>query len=74
MKSKHFIYLIALATGVVWFAGSHADAVSENVPIAVAPETTYQFETVPEGTQVTHEFKIQNKGTAPLIIEKVNTG
>ena len=74
MKPKHLIYFIIFAVGAAWFAGSHADTVSENAPIAVAPEATYQFKTVPEGTQVTHEFKIQNKGTAPLIIERVNTG
>jgi len=74
MKPKHFIFFIVFAMGAAWFAGTHAGTVSENVPVAVAPRDTYQFETVPEGTQVTHEFKIQNQGTAPLIIEKVNTG
>ena len=74
MKPKHLIYIVVFAVGAAWFAGSHAGTVSENVPIAVATEGTYQFEPVPEGTQVTHEFKIQNKGTAPLIIERVNTG
>jgi len=74
MKPKYLIFLIIFAIGAVWFSGSHADTVSEDVPIAVAPEATYQFEPVPEGTQVTHEFKIQNKGTAPLRIERVNTG
>jgi hypothetical protein len=43
-------------------------------PQAVVLQPQYQFESVPEGREVVHEFRIQNKGTAPLLIEKVQTG
>jgi len=46
------------------------------VPDAAAffPQTTYEFEPVVEGTRVIHEFRIQNRGSVPLKIEKVRTG
>ena len=47
---------------------------AEKRPLAVIPEQTYEFVPVVEGSLVTHDFIIQNKGTAPLVIEKVKTG
>ena len=47
---------------------------TEKKPLAVIPEQTYEFVPVVEGSLVTHDFVIQNKGTAPLVIEKVKTG
>jgi len=46
----------------------------EKRPLAVIPEQTYEFVSVLEGSLVTHDFILQNKGTAPLVIEKVKTG
>jgi len=43
-------------------------------PKAVAPEPRFVFPVVVEGTQVTHDFVIENRGTAPLNIIKVQTG
>jgi len=43
-------------------------------PSAVVPESRYTFDQVTDGTEVTHGFVIQNKGTAPLNIESVKTG
>jgi hypothetical protein len=43
-------------------------------PVAVLPVRSYEFEAVPDGVEVRHDFVIQNKGTAPLFISKVNTG
>jgi hypothetical protein len=43
-------------------------------PSAVVPESRYTFDQVTDGTQVTHCFVIQNKGTAPIDIESVKTG
>jgi hypothetical protein len=45
-----------------------------NVPPVFVPETRYKFDPVLEGTEITHDFIVQNKGTAPLKIEKVRTG
>ncbi len=43
-------------------------------PAAFVPESRYTFPTVIDGTKVTHDFIIKNKGDAPLAIEKVKTG
>jgi hypothetical protein len=43
-------------------------------PSAFFPETAYEFTPVLDGSKVVHEFAIQNKGTATLKVEKVNTG
>ena len=47
---------------------------TEKRPLAVIPEQTYEFIPVVEGSLVTHDFIIQNRGTATLVIEKVKTG
>jgi len=43
-------------------------------PFAFVPAVLYEFAPVLDGTEVTHDFIIQNKGTAPLEIEKVKSG
>jgi len=43
-------------------------------PSVLVSESRYTFPTVIDGTEVTHDFTIQNKGDAPLVIEKVKTG
>jgi len=75
MKPKHLTYLLILigAIGAFSTVSAVADSASQDSPIAFVPEKSYEFKTIPEGTQVTHTFKIQNKGTAPLRIEKVKT-
>ena len=47
-------------------------AVSEMTPKAFLPVTKWEFEPVIDGQEVVHEFTIQNKGNAPLNIERVN--
>ncbi len=74
MRPKHLFYLLFFGIVAVCAGRASADTDTGDVPIAHVPEDTYQFEPVPEGTQVTHTFKIQNKGTAILKIEKVRTG
>jgi hypothetical protein len=43
-------------------------------PTAVFPEKTYHFDPILEGLAVTHVFKVQNKGTAELLIQRVKPG
>ena len=44
------------------------------VPELYIPDKSYQFENVPAGQTVTHDFILYNKGTAPLHITRVKTG
>ena len=48
--------------------------VLSQTPQAVVPESHFEFESVVEGREVVHAFQIQNRGQAPLVIEKVKTG
>ena len=41
---------------------------------AYLPVDNYKFDTIVEGDEIDHYFIIQNTGTAPLNIEKVETG
>ena len=61
---------------MIFFTTCHVAAKNsaEKRPLAVIPEQTYEFVPVVEGSLVTHDFIIQNKGTAPLVIEKDKTG
>jgi hypothetical protein len=47
--------------------------VSLKLPLAHLPALRYEFEPVMEGRKVTHDFVVQNKGSAPLEIQKVKT-
>ncbi len=43
-------------------------------PVAFTPDLIFGFKPVPEGTIITHEFTIKNKGNAVLHIKRVKTG
>ncbi len=74
MKRKRSIILMMICCLLLAGAISWTEASAEGQPIAVLPEIRYEFEPVPDGTQIHHDFIIQNKGTATLKIEKVRTG
>lgn len=60
-----FVCLIGLLlTAPLVFAG----------PKAVIASSVHEFDAVPDGTEVKHDFILQNKGDAPLKIERVRTG
>lgn len=75
MKKRGPILLLliccSLLAGSISWSGASADT---GQPVAVLPEIQYEFKPVPEGTQIHHGFKILNKGTATLNIEKIRTG
>ena len=45
-----------------------------NLPSIFVSDSRYEFEPVLEGATVSHDYVIQNKGTAELIINSVKTG
>lgn len=75
---KRLTYLTLAAAIFVMLAPAavvlHADEVDPAVPLAILPEPGFEFDPVPEGTEVLHDYPIQNKGTATLSIVKVKTG
>jgi hypothetical protein len=53
---------------------AQTSAASSNLPLAHFPELAYSFQPVVEGTDVSHEFVVQNQGSAVLDITNVKTG
>jgi len=43
-----------------------------NAPVITFAEQAYDFGTVVEGPQITHDFKIKNEGKEPLILSNVH--
>ena len=73
MKFK-MVTVLALALFLTLFAAGSFGSQEQPNPSAFFPETNYEFSPVLDGSQVVHEFVIQNKGTATLKVEKVKTG
>lgn len=47
---------------------------TQSSPVASVPTELFEFESVAEGLDVSHNFVIQNTGNGPLKIENVKTG
>jgi hypothetical protein len=75
MKPK--LLSIFLSVICILSFGSVVSGASQQTPPSASvfvPESRYKFPTVLDGVEVTHDFIIQNKGDAELVIEKVKTG
>ena len=75
MKKKT-VFLFFLTCCILFFetASLGTENITPNVPSVFVPESRFEFAPVLDGTEITHDFIVQNKGTAPLTIEKVRTG
>jgi hypothetical protein len=77
-KESHSMkYKLLVVFAVAFFAAGSslaAEKISPVLPSAFIAEAVYEFETVADGTQVIHDYLIQNKGDGTLEIQKVNTG
>lgn len=49
-------------------------AENTSVPSAEFPEKVFDFGTVLEGKEVTHDFVVRNRGASELLIENVKPG
>jgi acetamidase/formamidase len=63
-----FVVLIALA------GFTQAEVEKETVPVIEVEMPTYNFERVPQGEVVKHDFRVFNRGTATLEIKNVRPG
>lgn len=66
--------LLGLAVLMVWVACPWAEEKKEAVPIIDIENPEYDFSQVPQGQVVRHDFRVFNRGTAALEINKVKTG
>jgi hypothetical protein len=67
-----FLFIMGFVTGS--FAKDQQVIRPSLSPVIFVPQSHYEFPGVIDGMQVSHEFTVENKGTAPLIIQKVETG
>ena len=65
---------LAVTIGLTLFAAVGFGVQDDAGPTVFFPQTLYEFSPVLDGTNVVHEFAVQNKGTAVLNIERVKTG
>ena len=76
MVKKKICYII-MSLVLVWGSASGLLA-QENAavvsPVAIMVDSQFHFEAIPEGTKVSHVFRLQNKGTVPLEVKRVKTG
>ncbi len=73
---KRTLFVFALSFCILFFeTGSFgAENNTTNLPPVFVPESRFKFGPVLDGTEITHDFIVQNKSIAPLKIEKVKTG
>lgn len=75
MKIKWFTILMILFPVIFSLnVAIGASEKTEKAPKAVVVDPNYEFDPVPEGTKVTHDFIIKNEGTETLEITKVKPG
>jgi hypothetical protein len=75
MRPKIFAVIFVAFCVVLFGTGTFGlTEQSLQTPSAFVPNSQYTFSPVLDGTEITHDFVIQNKGDAPLAIEKVRTG
>lgn len=75
MRFKIFASLVFVFS-VLCFATNSPGVDDESLksPSAFLPAEEFEFEPVVDGVEITHDFIVQNRGAAPLIIEKVKAG
>ena len=71
MKKKYFVFVLYVLFSVMVFSNITAASTG---PKAFTPDLIFGFSPVPEGTIITHEFTIKNKGNAVLHVKRVKTG
>ena len=78
LKPLIFVVLMTAATAALAFAGppvrpdeGQIKASLDKAPQAVFPQMRYEFDPVFEGTEIKHDFVVENKGQAPLVIKNI---
>jgi hypothetical protein len=73
-NNKHLFLSIAMAVMILPTLVGASSGDAELTPSAMVSEDRFEFKAVIDGLEVRHAFVIENRGTAPLNIEKVKTG
>jgi hypothetical protein len=59
---------------IVWVALTQAAGGKEAIPVIEVEESTYDFHQITQGKVVKHDFRVFNRGNAPLEIKNVKPG
>jgi len=59
---------------IVWIGLAQAAAEKKTVPVIEIEGPTYEFPQVTQGEVVKHDFRVFNRGNAPLEIKSVKPG
>lgn len=73
MKHKLVVAWFSVILLLVSYSLSHGDN-RQDQPNAVMLNNSYQFDKIPDGIKIVHDFVLQNRGNAPLEIPKIHTG
>jgi len=82
IKTTIQVVLLVAVTAVFSWAGppaqpgsappaSEIKASGDKAPRALFPQSTFNFDPVFEGTEIKHDFVVENTGEAPLVIKNI---
>lgn len=73
MLGSLFALTLLAGLGLAGMARAEGEAPVEKTgtPKAHWPQKTFEFAPIMEGSEITHDFVVENKGNAPLDIHKV---
>jgi len=74
MTKAFKVVLFGLLVLLIWSESSQAKEEKKATPVMALEMPTYHFGEVNEGDIVKHDFRILNRGTAPLEIKNVKPG
>jgi hypothetical protein len=74
MKRMFGSMVLGLLVVIVWAGYTHAEADKEALPIIEVEMPTHDFGRAQQGEVVKHDFRVFNRGTAPLDIKSVKPG
>ena len=75
MRVKIYVLSFVLGWILLSFSSSFGiESASGTGPSAFFREDRYAFEPVLEGSEVKHDFIVENRGSADLVIDKVQSG
>jgi hypothetical protein len=74
VKITGIVFLTLLLTAIASVASNESAKPIQTSPKIVITQHTFEFPKIVEGTLVSHDFLVENRGNAELIIKKVKTG
>ncbi|MCD6271910.1 MAG: DUF1573 domain-containing protein [Deltaproteobacteria bacterium] len=75
MIKKMYIFPLLIFSVLFVFSLSSGEVKEElKTPDSFFPEESFDFGKVVDGIQITHDFKVLNRGNAPLVVKRVKTG